>query len=83
MSYINVEDSLMNSKSESKTKFQSDKSRREFLKGAVVVGAAAAVAVSGQSAMAADDTETSSVNKAQKGYEETQHVRDYYNSARN
>jgi len=74
----------MSKELESKTERQSDKSRREFLKGAVVAGGAVAVvATTGKSVMAAEVTETISVSKKAKAYEETQHIRDYYDSARN
>ncbi|MFK5914506.1 MAG: twin-arginine translocation signal domain-containing protein [Woeseiaceae bacterium] len=63
---------------------KSNKSRREFLKGATVAGSAAAVvAVTGSTAAVAEEKiETASVNKKTKGYQETQHIRDYYNTAR-
>ena len=74
----------MSKKSEPKTDLQSDRSRRDFLKDAIVVGSAAAVvATTGQNVMAAEVSETISVSNKAKGYEETQHVRDYYDSARN
>lgn len=74
----------MNKKIELKENVQSDKSRREFLKGAVVAGSAAAIVAStGNNAMASEVTESKAVSKKAKGYEETQHVRDYYDSARN
>ncbi len=58
------------------------KSRREFLKGAAATGGAVAiVAATGQNVMAAD-TETAVEPKKSKGYQETQHIRDYYNSTR-
>ncbi|MDH5368806.1 MAG: twin-arginine translocation signal domain-containing protein [Gammaproteobacteria bacterium] len=60
------------------------KSRREFLKGAAAAGGAAVVvAATGQNvAVAAEEIETVSPNKKAKGYQETQHVRDYYDSTR-
>ena len=65
-------------------KQKSDKSRREFLKGTVAAGGAAAVvAATGSSAvMAADETVTVNPGKKVKGYQETQHIRDYYDSLR-
>lgn len=58
------------------------KSRREFLKGAAATGGAVAiVAATGQNVMA-EEAETLAVPKKSKGYQETQHIRDYYNSTR-
>lgn len=63
-------------------KEKSNKSRREFLKGAVATGGAVAiVAATGQNAIAAE-AEVVAGPKKSKGYEETQHIRDYYNSTR-
>jgi len=57
-------------------------SRRDFLKGAAATGGAVAiVAATGQAAVA-EQTEVTAEPKKSKGYQETQHVRDYYNSAR-
>jgi len=63
---------------------KSKKSRREFLKDAAAVsGAAVVVAATGQNVAHADEqvATVSTSNKA-KGYKETQHIRDYYDSAR-
>ena len=63
---------------------KSKKSRREFLKGAVAAGGAAAVVVSTGSTAAITSEKVAVANpiEKEKGYQETQHVRDYYNSAR-
>lgn len=63
---------------------ESKKSRREFLKGAAAAsGAAVVVATTGQNiAVADEEIETVSTNTKAKGYQDTQHVRDYYNSTR-
>lgn len=63
---------------------KSNKSRREFLKGAAAAGGAAVVvAATGQNvAVAAEEIETVSAGKKEKGYQETQHIRDYYDSTR-
>lgn len=63
---------------------KSKKSRREFLKGAAAAGGAAVVvATTGQNvAIAAEEIETVSTSNKAKGYQETQHVRDYYDSTR-
>lgn len=63
---------------------KSKQSRREFLKGAVAAGGAAAVVVSTGStaAIASEEVKTVSKSNKAKGYQETQHIRDYYNSAR-
>jgi len=60
------------------------KSRREFLKDAAAVsGAAVVVAATGQNVANADEqVAIVSTSKKEKGYKETQHIRDYYNSAR-
>jgi len=63
---------------------KSNKSRREFLKGAAAAsGAAVVVAATGQKVAVAEEVETVSTRKKAKGYQETQHVRDYYDSLRN
>lgn len=65
-------------------KKKTDKSRREFLKGAAAAGGAAAVvAATGRNVMASEEIETLSDTKKAKGYQETQHVRDYYSTTRN
>ncbi len=63
---------------------KSKKSRREFLKGAVAAGGAAAVVVSAGSTAAITSEKVAVANpiEKEKGYRETQHIRDYYNSAR-
>ncbi len=63
---------------------KSKQSRREFLKDAVVAGGAAAVVVSTGSSAAITSEKVAEANvvKKEKGYQETQHIRDYYNSAR-
>ena len=65
-------------------KQKSKQSRREFLKGAVAAGGAAAVVVSTGSTAAVtnEKVETLSTSNKAKGYQETQHIRDYYNSTR-
>lgn len=74
----------MSKELESKEELQSGKSRREFLKGAVAAGGAAAVvATTGNNVMAAEVSEVTTVSNKPKGYQETQHVRDFYDSARN
>ena len=56
--------------------------RREFLKKAAIAGGATiATAVAGQ-AIAAPQ-ESVAEEKSSKGYQETEHVRAYYRSARN
>lgn len=64
-------------------KQKSNKSRREFLKGTVAAGGAAAVvaATGSGTVIAAEKVETLNPNK-EKGYQETQHIRDYYDSLR-
>jgi len=63
---------------------KSKKSRREFLKGAVAAGGAAAVVVSTGSTAAITSEKVAVANpiEQEKGYRETQHIRDYYNTAR-
>lgn len=63
---------------------KSKQSRREFLKGAVAASGAAAVVVSTGSTAAITSEKVVEANsvKKEKGYRETQHVQDYYNSAR-
>ena len=57
--------------------------RRRFLMGlAAAGGGAAAVAVTGQSAAAVAAVDDHAVEQGeQRGYQETQHVRDYYRTA--
>ena len=64
-------------------KQKSNKSRREFLKDTVAAGGAAAVvaATGSSTVIAAEKVETLNPKKV-KGYQETQHVRDYYDSLR-
>ncbi|MFW2372059.1 MAG: twin-arginine translocation signal domain-containing protein [Gammaproteobacteria bacterium] len=59
-----------------------EKSRREFLKGAAVAGGAVIVAATGKSVMAAEAEDGLNQDQAEKGYRETRHVRDYYDSTR-
>jgi len=67
-----------------KSERKSNMARREFLKGAAAAGGAAVVvAATGRNVMASENTETITESKKPKGYQETQHVRDYYNSTRN
>ncbi|MBD3609410.1 MAG: twin-arginine translocation signal domain-containing protein [Gammaproteobacteria bacterium] len=55
--------------------------RREFLKGAAAAGGAVALGMATGEAVAS--VEPAEVKKtAAKGYHETQHIRDYYKSAR-
>lgn len=63
---------------------KSKQSRRKFLKGAVAAGGAAAVVVSTGSTAAITSEKVIEAKpiKKEKGYRETQHIRDYYNSAR-
>ena len=55
--------------------------RRDFLKNAAVVGGVTAMAVSKGSQAATVETQESEVNP-EKGYRLTQHIRDYYATAR-
>lgn len=60
-----------------------NKSRREFLKSTVAVGGVAGVAsVVGLNVMASEETDIGPETKTTKGYEETQHVLDYYKTTR-
>ena len=64
-------------------KNNADKSRRMFLKNvAVSSGGAVVIAATGQNVMASEEPETVPETKKSKGYQETQHVRDYYSGAR-
>lgn len=64
-------------------KNNADKSRRMFLKNvAVSSGGAVVIAATGHNVMASEEPETVAEIKKSKGYQETQHVRDYYNGAR-
>jgi len=60
-------------------------SRREFLQGAAAAGVGAAVAVSlpGVAAAATHDTKVAAATTRDKGYEETSHVRQYYETLSN
>jgi nitrous oxide reductase len=60
------------------------KSRREFLKGAAVVGGAATLAVVAKGGVAGTQADTKKVKSApeSKGYHETPHIRAYYKTAR-
>ena len=62
-----------------------EKGRREFLKGAAVVGGAASLAVvarGGAAAVREDVKEAAPAPEASKGYHETPHIRTYYDLAR-
>lgn len=57
--------------------------RRQFLKGAVAVSAAAGVAaVSGQALAATEPLEPKGMPDTAEGYHETDHIRAYYASCR-
>ncbi len=69
-------------KKRSDTKQTSD--RRAFLKGVLVSGGAAAVAVAGSKGLAAPTEEAkpeAAVETGSKGYRETAHIREYYKIA--
>ncbi len=75
----NDEDQAMSKKQQLE---QSEPGRRQFLKTLTAAGAGAAVvAVSGEASAAEADPDTRSDKKAQ-GYRETDHIREYYKSAR-
>jgi hypothetical protein len=59
-------------------------SRRAFLKGAAAAsGAAVVVATTGTTvAHATEEVEAVASVKKEKGYQETQHIRDYYDTTR-
>jgi nitrous oxide reductase len=62
-----------------------EKGRREFLKGAAVVGGAATLAVvarGGAAAVQEDAKDVAQAPEASKGYHETPHIRTYYELAR-
>jgi len=57
--------------------------RRKFVKGvAVATGAATVAMASGGAAAALPEEETRAETEGSKGYHETQHVLDYYDTAR-
>ena len=58
------------------------KDRRDFLKNAAVVGGASAIVVASSGSQAATVEQKESEVKTEKGYRLTQHIRDYYDSAR-
>ncbi len=60
------------------------RSRREFLKGAAVVGGAATLAIAAQGGAAEVQDATKGVTSPEKskGYHETPHIRAYYEKAR-
>lgn len=62
-----------------KSKFKSD--RRQALRGLATTPALAAAAVASSQAQAAGTVEPVAEKPEQKGYHETQHIRDYYRSA--
>lgn len=64
----------------SKTRFIKN-NRRAFLKGAAVAGGAAVVAP-GVATAAEDPTPVTPVKPANKGYEENDYIRNYYDRAR-
>ena len=57
------------------------KSRRAFIGGAVTAGAGAALAAIVPAAMVSADVEAADEKPADKGYQLTEHVLDYYKSA--
>lgn len=65
-----------------KNEKQTDKSRRQFLRGTLAgsTGAALAVTAPGITAATAVD-ETSETDKSKKGYRLSQHIVDYYKTA--
>ncbi len=68
-----------------KTRFTAN--RRIFLKGAAAAGGAAAITTVAASGLVDVDTEAAELpgavdNKIQKGYHETQHIKDYYRALR-
>ncbi len=68
--------------SKNKQPEQADSGRRQFIKTLGAAGGAAAVlSVSGEASAAVQDEEAAQV-KGSQGYRETEHVRDYYKSAR-
>jgi len=69
------------SKTTSQPKFINSR-RRGFLQSAAVVSAGAGVGVGTASADELPGIEVEEPDKAHKGYEETDHVRDYYRKAR-
>ena len=58
------------------------KSRREFLKKGAAVGAGAAASAFLPGAAGAEEAETAAPVEGKKGYQLTQHVLDYYRSAK-
>ena len=58
------------------------KDRRDFLKNAAVAGGVSAIAVASSGSQAATVEQEESEVKTEKGYRLTQHIRDYYDSAR-
>ena len=59
----------------------SDQERREFIKKSTLVGAGVAATAMAGTAAIADDGATAREKPAQKGYQLTPHVLDYYKSA--
>ena len=62
-----------------KSKFKSD--RRQALRGLATTPALAAAAIASSQAQAAEPVEAVAEKVKQKGYHETQHIRDYYRTA--
>lgn len=67
--------------SKKENKDQTDPQRREFLKTLTVAGGVAAVAATGTVSAATEEV-TEKEEKRSQGYQETEHVREYYKSAR-
>ena len=65
----------------SKTKAQDAEQRRSFIKGAAVATAAVGSGALAANALA-EDTSTDTKKPQKMGYQETDHVRDYYRLAR-
>jgi len=57
-----------------------DTSRRTLLKGFTIAAAGAVAAGTTKVAVASDTVEPSEKNVKKKGYRETQHIRDYYDT---
>ncbi|MGF1762131.1 transcriptional initiation protein Tat [Aliivibrio kagoshimensis] len=57
-----------------------DSERRSILKGIATVATATAISTAVTSTAKADDTIQPSSDENKKGYHETQHIRDYYNT---
>ncbi|MEH6628335.1 MAG: twin-arginine translocation signal domain-containing protein [Motiliproteus sp.] len=68
--------------SKEKLEGRTDPGRREFLKTLTVAGGAVAVVVAAGQAGAATEQITEKQETRSQGYRETDHVREYYKSAR-